>query len=598
MKRVILIILSCTLLLFGCSSPVAIGESVVHGGKIEKTQTIFYQNGKSEYAIVREKDCSESELLAVEEIVSIVRKATGITLPVLTDDKSYGEKIISVGETTALKKANIAPLWEKIGSEGYELHTVGKSLYLAGRDEGAINGAYELLYHLVGFRQYNAHYCSLSKENEGYLPDLSVREVPDFSHRVASYGSTFLREQPRRRMRTTTLDEIFIEGGGVHNILRTILPSDTSKMQFDYRIDHPKWFSEDEGNQLCYTARGDDNEYARLVEEIAKKVKEMLEKDKEHGVFSITQMDNADWCGCNACSRIISECGSAFATQVPLINDIVESLDGYLKEQNREVEFVLFSYQASATPPTVLPEKLNDKVSVWVAPVSANYVDGEEEIATTLSEWNKHAKSVWFWGYDTFFHSYLTPYNTYGSMQEILTSAKRESVSLVWMQGSYNASESTGFDDLKNYLYSRLTWNAEEKIDELIDDYFTAVYREGAEDMKRAFDLLLAEFDAQKSKNLPTSIWTVTVDSEWWSKDAMEEMLALMDSAKEKVKASLLQDPEFYEIVTKNINRERIFPRLILNKAYGREDESLLSDALSLSITMFSEVLTLEDYFS
>ncbi len=598
MRRVILTILSCMLLLFGCSSPVAVDEGIVHGGRIAKTQTLFYENGKSEYAIVREKDCSESELLAVEEIVSIVRGATGITLPVLTDDKSYGEKIISVGETTALKKANIVPLWSKIGSEGYELHTVGKSLYLVGRDEGALNGAYELLYHLVGFRQYNAHYYSLSKEKAGYLPDLSVREVPDFSHRIASYGSTFLRELPRRRMRTTTLDEIFIEGGGVHNILRTILPSDTSKMQFDYRIDHPKWFSEDKGNQLCYTARGDENEYALLVEEIARNIKELLEKDKSRSAFSITQMDNGDWCECNACSAITARCGSAFATQVPLINDIVESLDGYLKEQNREVEFVIFSYQATATPPTTLEEKLNDKVSVWVAPISANYIDGEEEIAKALSEWNKYAKSVWFWGYDAFFHSYLTPYNTYGSMQEILTSAKSESVSLVWMQGSYNTSESTGFDDIKNYLYSRLSWNTGEKTDELIDDYFTAVYREGAEEMKRAFDLLLEEFDAQKSKDLPSSIWTVTVDEAWWSEEAMEQMLSLMDSAKEKVKASLTEDPEFYEIVTKNINRERIFPRLILNKAYGREDESLLSDALSLSITMFSEVLTLEDYFS
>jgi hypothetical protein len=314
------------------------------------------------------------------------------------------------------------------------------------------------------------------------LPDFDIKEVPDFEYRIAPYGSAFNDSVFRERMRMFHDQEVYIENSQVHTMLRTILPTkthvqslkdqyDKGTLEVDYEEDHPLWFM-DSKQQLCYTAHGDPDEYEALIAQLVENCKELILSDTEHDYISISQMDVNVWCSCSACGALKSKYGTNAASQIMLVNDVAERVEKWLvdEEIGRKIQFVIFAYHQTEKAPAKRNADgkyyaidndvvLRPNVSVQIAPISANYIDSiydEDNITLyNLTEsWLPCASSFAYWGYDCYFGSYLTPYNTYGSMQDAMIRLYEINAKIVWMQGAYNLRHQTGFDDVKTYLYS------------------------------------------------------------------------------------------------------------------------------------------------
>ena len=612
-----------------------------HGGVVTETEYKIVQDGTSAYKLVIPQDADMKTQKAVAEFDALFSEATDIKLEVITDAEatwSDNAKYISLGNTSLLEDANIQVDEAELGSQGYELHTVGQSVFVAATGGyGVLYGVYDLLNYLVGYEQFTTNYYSLEKNvREIGLLDFDIKEIPDFEWRIAPYGSAFNDAVFRERLRMFHDKEVYIDGAQVHTMLRSILPTktyvanlkeqyDKGTLEVDYEEEHPLWFM-DSKKQLCYTAHGDANEYEALITEIVENCKKLILADPNHDYISLTQMDVNVWCSCTACNALKDKYGTNAASQNILANDVAERVEKWLNdEQNgRKVQFVVFAYHQTEKAPATRNSDgtysaidkevvLRDNVSVQIAPISANYIDSiyaEDNVTLyNLTEsWLSCASSFAYWGYDCYFGSYLTPYNTYGSMQDAMIRLYEMNAKIVWMQGAYNLRNLTGFDDVKNYLWSKLMWNRYADVNGLIQHFFDNVYQEAGKDMYNAFLQMRIGMELQKPKNLGNGIWSKpTTSTEWWDKQLLTQILETLETAKTKIESYKLSNPKQYQAMMDNIVKESIFPRYALIEVYSSTysnmylaemKSSFRADVERLDVNVISEQTSMIDYLN
>ncbi|MBQ8294832.1 MAG: DUF4838 domain-containing protein [Clostridia bacterium] len=623
------------------SSEKPLPEGGEHGGVVGETDHMLVEDGNSEYKLVIPVDADVKTKKAANEFETFFSEATDIELEVITDAQatwSDTAKYISLGNTSLLETANIEINEVELGQQGYEIRTVGQSIFVASAGGfGALYGAYDLLGHLVGYEQFTSNHYSLDTNvSELTLPNFEIKEVPDFEYRIAPYGAAFTNSVFRERMRMFHDQEVYIENAQVHTMLRTILPTkthdtslkdkyDNGTLEKDYEEEHPYWFM-DSKQQLCYTAHGDPEEYEALITEIVENCKKLILSDPDHDYISLTQMDVNVWCSCNACSALKNKYGTNAASQIILANDVAERVEKWLEDEQvgRKIQFVIFAYHQTEKAPAIrnsdgtysaIDEEviLRDNISVQIAPISANYIDSiyaEENVTLyNLTEsWVPCAKSFCYWGYDCYFGSYLTPYNTYGSMQDAMTRLYEMNAKIVWMQGAYNLRAQTGFDDVKTYLWSKLMWNVKADVNALIQNFFDNVYQDAGQDMYNAFLQMRVGMELQKTKDLNKGIWSQPATSvEWWDKRMLVQMLETFEVAKTKIESYQLSDLKLYQAIMDNIVKESIFPRYVLIEAYGstysntelaQMKSSFRADVERLDINALSEGISTSDYFN
>lgn len=602
-------------------------EGTTHEREIKSTDKNLLKGGSTEYKILIPSDNDSLILSAKSELTAYFAEATGIKLETVEKNVTYGNdaKYISLGETEFYKGSGVKADYKELGTQGYIIRTVGNSLIIAGQSNGVLYGVYDLLNVLFGFDVYTekAYYIDTGVR-ELKLPDVNVKEIPDIEYRIAPYGNVFYDTAVRRRMRMINDAEVFISGGRAHNMLRDIIDVEENPDIYDI---HPKWFSGDR-QQLCYTAHGDSAEYEKMVTEITESIKKFIKADPSRNAFSITQMDINVWCGCETCTALKKKYGTDSASQIMLVNDVAERVEKWLKNKDesgecfgREISFVTFAYHKTEAAPakknddgtySPIDERvvLRDNVSIWIAPISANFIDSVNapENATLKSlfdTWSACAKSLFFWGYDTYFSDYMCPMDSYGSMQDMVKQNVKVNAKLMWAQASYNLLTCTHYDAVKNYIYSKLMWNCNADMNKCISDFFKGVYREAAPEMEKSFWLMRVQMKRQHENGLGISVWESIVNDKYWEREYLMEQLSIMEEAKGKIAKYAIENPDLYKIIMESIEAETISPRFLLIELYkgtftksekAELYNSFAKDVRRLNINQRGENATMESY--
>ncbi|PWM75291.1 MAG: hypothetical protein DBX59_02360 [Bacillota bacterium] len=603
--------------------PIHSVAGTLHSRSIGQSGVYMLKNGVSDYRLVLPADAGGNINVAANEFTAFFMEATGYKIPWVSDaDVSYTQNahFISLGKTTVLRDAGVEVDYDTLGNQGYRIKTSGQSVFVAGSGLGVLYGVYDLLNILVGFEQYTVTYYSLDKNvGEVNLPDVDITEKPDIEYRAAPYGTTFNDKDSRRRMRCAINEEFFIEKSGAHNMLRFIITPDV-------QAEHPEWLSNDK-NQLCYTAHGNEEDYKALVDAVVEKCKELILKDEnpDHTLFSLTQMDISVWCGCQACAALKDKYKTDAASQIILVNDVAERVERWLDEidSERKIQFVTFAYHKTEAAPVnrkadgtfePIDEKvtLRDNVSIWVAPINSDYVesvyaDSNVNLYNTMESWAACADSFLMWGYNCYFGDYLVPFDSFGSMQDLIKYNVELNSVYFWPQGSYNLFNSTAFDNLKTYLYAKLMWNCNLDGNALTDDYFQNVYAEAGDGMKQAYYALRVQLKKQTALGRPNSLWeNVAVDT-YWPKSFLNNMLDVMEGAREKIEKYKTEDPVRYEQIDTEIDCETISPRYLLvalhSDSYRQSDwaelkGNFVKDVRRLNFNMLSEKTSMDAFIS
>ena len=163
---------------------------------------------------------------------------------------------------------------------------------------------------------------------------------------------------------------LFIGIQGVHTIFH-FLPKE------NYPDKLSKWYSSD-GTQLCYTARGNAQEYQALKNEFFAIMKEEFMKNTQGYIFNIGQEDKYTWCGCSGCLNVINQYGAESATEIIFCNELAQMMREWMKTDEgkpyaRDFKIMFLAYQRSLEAPKKGNLKCDPNVMVCFAADNMDY---------------------------------------------------------------------------------------------------------------------------------------------------------------------------------------------------------------------------------
>ncbi len=475
-------------------------------GEILPTTKNFVKNGKCDYIIVLPNNPIGYEQTAALELQKYIKQATGISLDIVNESQvkvTSTSKYIIIGKTGLAEEANVvAASAEALKNRGFRIKNVGHNVYIVGGDTiGTLNGVYEFLNKQFGFEVYadDEIYIQNSVKNvklNGYdltdNPDISyVENVGDYRDSSNFYEAL--------TMRTNHYDDIFIDVTSQpwHNTFEYVPYQ-------QYGTTHSDWYVyDDSGNpkQLNYLQKGTGNELSELQQLVFDKMTVAIDEDFAQGEYrnliGFMHEDNTDvWVEDTTYTRTYGDAAPA-AILIDFINPIAKKLEEYMatNHEGRDMNIVIFAYVRTEDAPTDMT--LEDNVAVMIAPISADFTKEYEynktsystEIQTLIDEWSTVASKTAYWFYNMYHERSVIYYDNIYNMKGLYQAAVETGAEYVFSEMTSSISLSP-MSPLREYLNTKLAWDASSDIDTLISNFFTNYYKDAATAMKGYFDTL------------------------------------------------------------------------------------------------------------
>lgn len=503
-KIKIISLILAVLLMFsvvGCKEPDNGDEDIT------ATATNIVENGVSDYKIIYSTTAGDYVKTAASEIQHFISLSTGCVLQVVTDENvtiTENSKYISLGQNKVTEYYNFNVLESEVGTRGYRIKTKDNTVMISGaaaQGFGTLYGAYEFLEHSINYFCYDPWYgIRYDKKSKVELLDFDLMDKPDIEYIMYPSGRVEFETTEARRMKMEGYEDMLMtDYGTVHNDFEYLPPN-------EYKEAHPLWYNSKENpKQLCYTAHGDETEYQLMIDTIAGKMIEMLDKYPEKVNMALTEMDEQIWCDCNACSESNKKYGGNSAVCVKLCNAIAEKIENHYKalEQEREFYILFFVYMKTEDAPVkeengkyVGIDKsvyCNKHVIPFIATMYtqnriADYNSDKNRTSRTLIEkWNALSEKMAIWTYCVSFENYLIPYN---AMTCISTNVKffKEMGTVMYMNNTAYVANATAFESVRRYLNAQLSWDTEADVNDLLDRYFKNYYAEAGDVMQKFYN--------------------------------------------------------------------------------------------------------------
>lgn len=499
------------------------------GVNLSGEEYTLVNNGIAVYSILIPADVSDDVVSYVTELNDYFNDVTGTRLKVVKEnpENSISGNYISVGNTQAARAAGIVT--DDIKYDGFVIKTVSKNVYIAARlEQGIQNGVYSFLERFLGVRWLTARETYIPSSATVKIHECDILEEPRFQMRDWM-GGDYNNVAFAAHRRFYRGDELYCNDyGSTHN---TTDNANNTKIGYVKKVDvdptdpegrklgetHPEYFSDltntAKDYELCMTSGisedGKLEEGQSVASLMIDNMKKSLANDsetKQIEYFMVGHVDNRNaYCKCETCEqRRLKYTDSGI--WVMFINVIEEEVNSWLKEeQGREVNFVIFAYQytyaapvtknADGTYTAISPLcEANDNVVIRIAPIDANftysYVDSrqEETALNAINGWASVAKQFMLWDYVTNYIEYYWYFPTTHYMKENLEVFENIGCVYAMLQSSYTQN-TIWFDDMRNYIASRLFWNADWDVEFLMNEYIELFYGPVADDVKKVVGL-------------------------------------------------------------------------------------------------------------
>lgn len=602
-------------------------EGGTHQFNVTATDKVFFKNGATEYSVLIASGASSKIEAAALDFAAVFEEATGIAMPIVRDgSKTYSDsaKYVVFGNC-AFTEGSGAKKPAMLKNNGYVIQTKGNSIIvLGGGDLGTQFGAYGLLNQLFRYEYYFAdsfgNECYYVDKNvkEMNLPNFDVFDNPDFDHAIAGYAPMFTNADKAHKMRMETQGEVYITGAGtsyVHNTLQ-YLPKEK------YQADHEEWYALN-NVQLCYTARGDAEEYQALVDELSTVLIKAIADSPEKEIITLTHMDDGYWCTCDVCSGLLQKYGTDAASCIMLTNDVADKIEAWRQENapERKITLAMFAYTSTETPPakknadgtwSAIDDevKLHDNVCLYYAPIySVSFnkpmdAEANKQAEDQIRGWEACAKHISIWSYSSFFTDYFLPYDTFAANQNQYKRWLDAGGIWIFDNTQYNTKAALSFSCLKAYLNSVWSWDVNRNFNELVDGFFANYFGSANGAMRKYFDELRVWLTALgQGENGLHGITGTTMD-DWglavhWPENLLTKWLGYIDEAKKEAEAYKATDPALYELIINRITLEGLTPRYMLLQYHSAthftangltaEKSAFAKDCRRLGVTKWGE---------
>lgn len=352
-----------------------------------------------------------AEQCAAQELADYLAKATGAACELVAEGAAAA---ILVGPTAAARAAKLVPA----GPEAWRCKLVGEQVVIAGgRPRGTLYGVYHFLEDVVGVHWWTPWAESVPSRPKIELAKLDLAGEPAFSYREIydTIGAPNLW-QGRNRMNG---HHAFLpaERGGtlaygppyhVHTFFLYFPPE-------KHFAQHPEWYSEMAGRrqgertQLCLTNPELTREMIAAVRAniVTSKAEAEAKGLPAPAVFSVSQNDWNNPCGCAKCQALAEAEGSEAGPLLNFVNQIADAV----RDDFPWVYIDTLAYHYTLDPPKTI--KPRDNVIIRLCdltnPDQSQPVThpNNQTFHDSVLAWSKIAKNLRIWDYAV----------TYGSQQ-------------------------------------------------------------------------------------------------------------------------------------------------------------------------------------
>ena len=496
--------MACGVFFAGCKKPTAQndipgGYDPFEGVETDKQITPLVEDGQSEYKIVIPLAASECEKFSATQIQNYIAQSTGVNLPVVTDvGITLGDKVISVGKTALTVSAELDT--SNLNIDGFKIKTQGETVMIKGqRDRGTLYGAYDFLEKFVGVKFLTASYEYVPTLSDIPLYQADITEIPDFSLRSHFANHTRRNMDLASKMRmiapgNASGDASARYGGAWNEDWTMDMHSFNNLVRYDvYAEKYPEWFTDPDaltsGNggvqPVLSNGLTDDGEIDQTMENSL--LKQMIENTKQaildapDAVYvALSQNDNRNFSNGDDCLRQRALFGGHGAHHIVFVNAIAKAIDEWLVEEgiDRQLYYVTYAYQFTFQAPDPNAPRADlavprDNVYVMVCPYDDIYnaplsdADKNFNFNYEMNRWAAISDNFFVFDYCINFCDNLSWYPNMNVLKPNLEFYKELGMVGVVSNGNENSYQS----EVMCYVFSKLMWDVDRDVIELISEF-------------------------------------------------------------------------------------------------------------------------------
>uniref|UniRef100_UPI003217380B DUF4838 domain-containing protein n=1 Tax=uncultured Draconibacterium sp. TaxID=1573823 RepID=UPI003217380B len=455
---------------------------------IRKEYTLF-SNKKTDYRIVLSNEASESEIWAAGELQHWINEISGAKLPVKSFDISYTGPQIFVGYNDWIKQKTQAVQPQPYDESFLYFNSGANIVIYGGSKRGTMYGVMSFLEKEMGCRWYTSMVSAAPQKDKYTFERLNHFEKPGIRVRNDFYYEAFDPVWAARNKMNGTLsfDKTRPQHGGtenywaVHTFYQFMPPKEFYK-------DHPEYYSLIDGEriyeraQLCLSNPD-------VLEVVTERLKKTIRVNPDYLIYSVSQNDWRNPCQCEKCQALVKREGSESGPVIWFVNQVAQAIE---KEFPDKYVGTL-AYQYTRTPPLTI--KPRENVVVRLCSIECCFAHDftscpeNQSFLSDLKGWSAIAPHLYIWDYVVNFSHYIMPYPNFKVLQSNIKTFQRNNAIGIMEQAAYQ-SRGGEFAELRAYLISKLLWNPDCSVEEVIDDFMYGYYGRAGQYIRAYFDLL------------------------------------------------------------------------------------------------------------
>ncbi len=475
-----------------------------------KNEVTIIEGGRCTYQILVSDNASQSIRWAACEMQRILRKMTGVTIPIgneLENNPRFGLYMhhgIIIGKHPRLEEIGADINWDNLGDEGYRLTVCGEDIIIAGSEKrGAMYGVFSLLEKYMGVRWFASDVEHIPERTKVTLPiDIDETYVPVLEYREPSFWEGCIDGAWCAHNKCNgDFNRVEKFQGGKNSYFPFVHSFNDLVPVEKYFDEHPEYFSEVNGvrvrekTQLCLT----NND---VFEISLKQVKSWITEHPEATIISVSQNDGYNPCTCEKCRQIDEAEESHAGSLIAFVNKIAAAV----AEEYPDISIDTLAYVYTRKPPKNIRPLPNviirlcdieccfshplEECCAIVYPYDTDEWRPKQLFSDEIRRWAKIHNRIYLWDYVTNFAHPLMPFPNFRVLKPNIKFFVENNVKGVFEQGALWCGGGGSMAELRNYVMAKLLWNQNYDADVLVDEFITCVYKSAAPYMRRYFDLI------------------------------------------------------------------------------------------------------------
>jgi len=451
----------------------------------KRTEYTLFSEGKSDYRIALSNNASESEKWAASELQHWMKEISGIEIPIGDIEEEYSGPQIIVGYNDLVRQKTGADAPSDL-DESFRYCNNGADIFIyGGKMRGTMYGVMSFLENEFGCRWYTPAVSIIPPKDRLVFDRFDHSEMPGVRVRNDLYFEAFNPIWAARNKMNGAMSFRQQPGGvecywGVHTFFQLMPPS-------EFFADHPEYYGLVDGKRIPdYTHLCLSN--PDVLKIITERIRKIMVENPEYLIFDISQNDWDDPCQCENCQAIVKKVGSESGIVIWFVNQVAEAVEKEFPDK-----FIgTLAYRYTRTPPKYIHPRSN--VVVRFCSVECCFAHDfktcpeNQSFLRDLEAWSEIAPNMYIWDYVVNFSHYIMPFPNFKVLQSNIQTFRENNSINIMEQG--NQDKGGEFGELRAYLISKLLWNPDCNVENVIDDFMYGYYGRAGKYIRQYFDLL------------------------------------------------------------------------------------------------------------